>query len=82
MNDWLRARSGWTTLLLFWGVALAGALLGEMTSRWLLEHHPATSFTAHLPWSLGGSFFVALCGTAGTLSRRRRRHPEGAAPGR
>jgi hypothetical protein len=71
VNDWMRARNGWTILLMFWGLTLAGGLLGEATSRMFFEHHPA-SVISNLPWLVGGSLFVALSGTVGALRRRRR----------
>ncbi|MFE9450147.1 hypothetical protein [Streptomyces sp. NPDC006739] len=71
MNDWMRARNGWTILLMFWGVTLTAGLLGEATSRTFFGHHHA-SVIPNLPVLVGGSLFVALGGTAGTLRRRRR----------
>jgi hypothetical protein len=71
VNDWLRARNGWTLLLFIWGITLVGALLGTATAM-ILQHHPTTSFASHLPWVVGGSLFAALCGTGGALHRRRR----------
>ena len=67
----MRARSGWTIFLMFWGVMLAGGLLGEATSRVFFGHHSA-SVTSNLPWLVGGSLFAALGGAAGALRRRRR----------
>lgn len=72
VNDWMRARNGWTILLMFWGLTLAGGLLGEATSRMFIGDHPAASVTSNLPWLMGGSLFVALSGTVGVLRRRRR----------
>ncbi|MDH6125345.1 hypothetical protein [Kitasatospora sp. GP82] len=72
MNDWIAARNGWTLFLVFWAIALTGGLLGEATSRTFFEDHPATSLASNLPWLVGGSLFMALCGTAGALRRRRR----------
>lgn len=57
---------------MFWGLTLTGGLLGQALSRTVFEHHPAASFTSNLPWLVGGSLFVALCGTVGVLRRRRR----------
>ncbi|WP_370087887.1 hypothetical protein [Streptacidiphilus sp. MAP12-16] len=71
MNDWMRARSGWTIFLIAWGAALSGGSLGEATEWMFQTPHP--SLTAHLPWLLGGSMFMALVGTASTLRRRRTR---------
>jgi hypothetical protein len=68
----MRARNGWTILLMFWGLTLTGGLLGEAVSRMLFEQHPAASVTSNLPWLVGGSLFVALSGTFGVLRRRRR----------
>lgn len=70
MNDWTRARNGWTILLVLWGITLTGGLLGEAASGTFLQH-PA-SVTSNLPWLVGGSLWVALGGTAGALLRRRR----------
>jgi hypothetical protein len=67
----MRARNGWTILLMFWGATLTGGLLGAM-SRMVFEHHPAASVTSNLSWVVGGSLFVALGGTVGVLRRRRR----------
>ncbi|MFC4035679.1 hypothetical protein ACFO3J_30040 [Streptomyces polygonati] len=72
MNDWLRARNGWTILLIMWGFTLTGGLLGEARSLMVFVHHPAASVTSNLPWVLGGSLAVALGSTAGMLRRRRR----------
>ncbi|MBK3640927.1 hypothetical protein [Streptomyces sp. MBT33] len=72
MNDWMRARNGWTILLMFWGATLTGGLLGEAMSRMLFAHHPAAPVTSNLPWVVGGSLFVALSGTVGVLRRRGR----------
>jgi hypothetical protein len=72
VNDWMRARNGWTILLMFWGATLTGGLLGEAMSRMVFEHHPAASVTSNLPWVVGGSLFVALSSTVGVLRRRRR----------
>ncbi|MFJ1805623.1 MULTISPECIES: hypothetical protein [unclassified Streptomyces] len=72
MNDWMRARNGWTILLMFWGITLTGGLLGEAMSRTVFERHPAESVTSNLSWLVGGSLFVALSGTVGVLRRRRR----------
>lgn len=72
VNDWIRARNGWTILLMFWGLTLTGGLLGEAMSRMVFENHPAASVTSNLPWLVGGSLFVALSGTVGVLRRRRR----------
>ncbi|MER7837994.1 transmembrane domain-containing protein [Streptomyces sp. NPDC096040] len=72
MNDWMRARNGWTILLMFWGVTLTAGLLGEAMSRMVFEHHPTPSVTSNLPWVVGGSLFMALGGTVGVLRRRRR----------
>lgn len=69
VNDWLHARTGWTLLLIYWAVVLAAALIGTATV--MLLHHPAGSFAPRLPWVIGGSLFVALVGTGGTLRRRR-----------
>lgn|GEM_PF-7062430 len=69
MNDWLRARNGWTLLLLLWGVTLPAVLLG--TSVEPLFAPSPTSFAAQLPWAVGGSVFVAACGTIGALVRCR-----------
>ncbi|NEA56543.1 hypothetical protein G3I60_20970 [Streptomyces sp. SID13666] len=71
MNDWMRARNGWTILLMSWGLTLTSGLLGAAMSRMFFEHHPA-SVTSNLPWLVGGSLLVALCGTVGALRRRRR----------
>jgi hypothetical protein len=68
----MRARNGWTILLIFWSLTLTCGLLGEAMSRMLSEHHPAASATWNVPWLVGGSLFVALNGTAGVLRRRRR----------
>ena len=70
VNDWLRARNGWTLLLLLWGITLMGGLLGVAVSRTLYD--PTTSFASHVPWVVGGSLFVAFCGTVRTLRRRPR----------
>jgi hypothetical protein len=72
VNDWLRARNGWTLLLFIWGITLAGGLLGTATAPMILQHHPTTSFASHLPWVVGGSLLAALGGTGGALHRRRR----------
>ncbi|MET8082156.1 hypothetical protein [Streptomyces sp. NPDC005303] len=71
MNDWMRARNGWTILLIFWGATLTGGLLGEAMSLLVFEHHPAASATSNLPWVVGGSLFVALSGTVGVLRRQK-----------
>lgn len=69
VNDWLRARNGWTLLPLFWGVTLPAVLLGTALEP-LFAPSP-TSFAAQLPWAVGGSLFVAACITIGLLARRR-----------
>jgi hypothetical protein len=56
---------------MFWGITLTSGLLGEATSRMFFGHHPASAI-ANLPWLVGGSLFMALGGTVGTLRRRRR----------
>lgn len=70
VNDWLRARNGWILLLIYWAVALAAALLGTATAM-ILWHGPAASFASNLPWVIGGTLFMALVCTGGTLRRRR-----------
>jgi hypothetical protein len=72
VNDWLRALNGWTLLLFIWGIMLAGGLLGTAATPMILRHHPAASFASQLPWAVGGSLFMALCGTGGAILRRRR----------
>ena len=76
VNDWLRARNGWTLLLLYWGITLAAGLLGTATAM-ILQHHPTTSFASRLPWVMGGSLFAALSATGGALYRRRRQEGTG-----
>jgi hypothetical protein len=72
VNHWLRARNGWTLLLIIWRITLAGALLGTVTAMMVFPASPPTSFASHLRWVVGGSLFAALCGTGGALYRRRR----------
>lgn len=71
MTDWLRARNGWTLLLINWAVTLASWLLGTVTAV-MISRQPLASFAPHLPWVAGGSLFAALGGTGGALYRRRR----------
>lgn len=76
----MRARSPWALLPVFWGITLAGALLGGVVSRVFLEHRPAAALGSNLPWALGGSLWVAAVATVGELRRRRRGgEPAGAA---
>jgi hypothetical protein len=71
VNGWLRARNGWTLLLIICGITLAGALLGTVTAM-MIFHQPPTSFASRLPWVVGGSLFAAVGGTGGALYSRRR----------
>lgn len=71
MNDWLRARNGWTLFLLNWAVVLTGGLLGYGAS-WTFSDY-TESFVPSVPMLLGGTLFMALINTAVSL-RRRRRH--------
>jgi len=66
VNDWLRARSSWTLLLVFWGVTLPAGLLGTAVAPLFVSS--STSFAAQLPWAVGGSLSAAV---VGTLVRRR-----------
>ncbi|HEU0240061.1 MAG TPA: hypothetical protein VFR11_12415 [Micromonosporaceae bacterium] len=70
MIRWLRARNGWSLVLLLWGVTLVDALAGIAAEP--LFAQSSTSFTAKLPWAVGGSLFVAIAGSLGGLVRRRR----------
>lgn len=54
MNDWLRARNGWTLLLLNWAILLTGGLLGYGLSRTFSDY--TASLVHSVPWLLG-----ALC---------------------
>ena len=72
VNRWLDARSGWTLLLCLWGCTLTGALLGVLTTRTFFETGSPPPLSTQLPWTFGGSLFVAVVATAGRLGRRRR----------
>lgn len=71
MNDWLRARNGWTLLLLNWAILLTGGLLGYGLSRTFSDY--TASLVHSVTWLLGGTLLGALINTAVAL-RRRRRH--------
>jgi hypothetical protein len=70
--NWLRTRNSWTLFLFVWGFMLLCGLLGTATAMIVLEPHSSSSFTSRLPWVVGGSLVMALCGIGGVRYGHRR----------
>ena len=71
----LRSPNNWVLFLFFWGITLACGLLGTAVAEVFLWAHSSSAFTSRLPWVVGGSLLMALCGTGGFLYSRPRRDP-------